>query len=107
MNRNFQRLICVIGLMASVGLGVMSLPSRFMATPAEAKAYAIMQEGLKQEITHGPEQDEVALLSHYAHSNSQEWVMKSRIMILASACFFILFLILLVVDVKKGKPTRA
>jgi hypothetical protein len=91
--------------MASVALGVMSLPSHFMATPTEAKAYEIMQEGLKQEITLDPEQDEIVLLSHYAHGNSQEWVMKSRIMILASACFFVLFLLLLIMDVKKGKPT--
>lgn len=60
MRRNIQRLICMAGLLVSVGLGAMALPSHFMATRAEAKAYEIMQEGLRQDVTLGPEQDDIA-----------------------------------------------
>ena len=105
MRNSMRRLICAIGILASIGLGLMSIPSRFMATPAEAKAYEIMQEGLKEGSELGSEQGDVVLLSHYAHWHSQERVMKSRVMLISSAGFFVLFLLLLVLDSKRRKPT--
>lgn len=106
MKKHFQKLLCVVGMIAAVGLGAMSLPSHFMATPMEEKAYHIMQDGLKQDVKIGSDQDDLVIMSHYANWNSQEWVMKSRIMLLASAGFFVLFMILLILDSKKGKPTK-
>jgi len=105
MKRKIQKLICALGIIASVGLAALSLPSHFMATPMESQAGQIMREGLKQEVTMQTDQDEIVLLSHYAHSNIQEWVYKSRVMFFSAGFFFLLFLSLLIMDIKKGKPT--
>lgn len=95
-----------MGIIASVGLGVMSLPSHFMASPMEEKAYQIMQEELKHDVNINADPDDVVIMSHYAHWNIQELENKSGIMVLGAACFFVLFLLLLIIDFKKGKPTR-
>ena len=103
MKINIHNSICIVGIIASIGLGIMSLPSRFMATPAEAEAYEIMQEGLKQEIALGADQDDVVLMSHYAQRNIQELTIKTRVMFFAAPSFFLLFLLLLILNRKKEK----
>ena len=92
-------------MFASVGLAVMSLPSHFMATPMEQKAYQIMQKGVQQDISMNDNPNDVVIMSHCAQRNTQELKNKLVIMILSAACFFMLFFVLLILN-RHPPPVR-
>jgi hypothetical protein len=102
-----RRIIYVVGILASLGLGSMWLPTRMMALPMEEEAGRIIRAHAKSEtgkVEELAKDDDVSWLVQYAELRDAENTDAMRAIIQGALTFFVLFTILLLIDLKRKKP---